>query len=84
MGLVCIEMGVELPTPLTMYEWEDHGLWEACQVMKRLSADFSIIRLMVHNLNKEYVHNKNREDSKEELKAFLKRVCFGPIKSLFS
>ena len=83
MGLVCIEMGVELPTPLTMYEWEDHGLWEACQVLERSTADFSVIGL-VHKLNKEYVHNEIREDSKEELKAFLKRVCFGPIKSLFS
>jgi hypothetical protein len=34
---------VELPTPRTMYEWEGHGIWEACQVMEWSMADFSVI-----------------------------------------
>ena len=34
---------VELSTPRTMYEWEGHGIWEACQVMELSMADFSVI-----------------------------------------
>ena len=73
-GRARIATSVELPTPLAMYEWEVHGLLEACQVMERSTADFTVIGLVVDNLKMKYVHNKNREDSKEELKAFLKRA----------
>ena len=64
----------ELPTPYGMYEWEAHGLLEACLIMERKTADFSVIGLVVDNLDRKYVHNQSREDSKEGLKAFLKRV----------
>ncbi len=57
-----------------MYDWEAHGLLEACQVMERLMAAFSVIGLVVDNLEMKYIHNKSREDSKEELKAILRRV----------
>ena len=69
-----IETSEELPTPYGMYEWEAHGLLEACLVMDRQTADFSVIRLAVDNLGRKCVHNQSREDSKEGLKAFLKRV----------
>ena len=42
--------------------------------MERKTADFSVIGLVVDNLDRKYVHNQSREDSKEGLKAFLKRV----------
>ena len=42
--------------------------------MERSTAAFSVIGLVVDNSEMKYVHNKSREDSKEELKAFLKRV----------
>lgn len=57
-----------------MYEWEAHGLLEACLVMERSTADFTVLGLVVDNLKTKGVHNKNREDSKEQLKAFLKRA----------
>lgn len=69
-----IETVEELPTPQAMYEWEAHGLLEACQVMERATADFSVIGLVVDNLKTKYLSNQSREDSKEELKAFLKRL----------
>ena len=39
-----------------------------------MAAAFSVIGLVVGNLETKYVHNKSREDSKEELKAILRRV----------
>ena len=42
--------------------------------MERLMAAFSVIGLVVDNLEMKYIHNKSREDSKEELKAILRRV----------
>jgi hypothetical protein len=73
-GRARIATSEELPTPYGMYEWEAHGLLEACLVMERTRADFSVIGLVVDNLGRKYVHNQSREDSKEGLKAFLKRV----------
>ena len=73
-GQARIKTSEELPTPHGMYEWEAHGLLEACLVMERSMADFSIIGVVVDNLGRKYVQNQSREDSKEGLKAFLKRV----------
>ena len=69
-----IETIEELPTPLAMYEWEGHGLLEACLVMERSTADFTVIGLVVDNLKMKYVQNKTRDESKEGLKDFLKKT----------
>ena len=65
----------ELPTPAGIYEWEAHGLLQAMLVKERSTANFSVIGLVTDNLGSgEYVQNQSREDCKEGLKKFLKRV----------
>ena len=69
-----IASSIELPTPLAMSERECHGIFEACNVMERSTADFSVIGIVVNNLGTKYVQNEDREKAKENLKAFLKRA----------
>lgn len=68
-----IEKFEELPTPVGMYEWEGHGLLEACLVIGR-DIDFSVIGLVTDNLGRKHLQNQTQEDAKEGFKAFMKRV----------
>lgn len=68
MGRPWIATSEELPTPHTMYEWEAHGLLEALHTMDRYTADFSVIGLVMDNLETVNIHNLSQENSKNDLK----------------
>ena len=69
-----IKTSEELPTLHAMYEWEVHGLIEACRAMERSAADFAVVGLVVDNLERKYVRNKTRDECKTLLKAFLEKL----------
>ena len=69
-----IETADELPTHDAMYDREAHGLLEALYAMEKFRSSFSVIGLIVDNLNKIYVRNESQEASKNILKMFLKKA----------